>query len=456
MQMDYFTEQALTHDECLSKIRKIYGDRAIVLTQKTVRIGGFLGLFAREGVEMTGYVPKTFMKNAAGIISYQGGGLPSGNYGGNAGAAPGGTGSAQAQAAPRISPRNEPGPREPGSLRELASQREPLDFGEERLKLLAATGNSTLPTVLEELRNINEKIGVISAAAAPAREEHPNVSRLKELLSMNDFSPSYQAQLLARVKKDCSLENLEDFDALQDKALEWIGETIRIYREKPIVRPPRVMILVGPTGVGKTTTIAKLAAIFGLSGQRPLSVRMITIDALRIGARAQIEAYGEIMGFPVSYVDNREDLRKTLALYAEGVDLILVDTFGKSPRDSVKLGEMKHILDACGSQAEAHLVMTAATKSGDLVEIMRQFEPFNYQSVLVTKLDETSGMGNVISALAERGKSVSYITDGQSVPNDIQRANVVHFLTNLEGFKVNRQKIEEKFPVDKSEQNQWR
>jgi flagellar biosynthesis protein FlhF len=320
--------------------------------------------------------------------------------------------------------------------------------------LAAAGKDPALPTVLKELRDINEKIEAISAAAtSPAQEDHPNLRRLEELLVQNDFSSAYRSKLLARVRKECSLEVLEDFDALQDKALEWIGETISVYQEKPVARPPRVMILVGPTGVGKTTTIAKLAASFGLRDSHPLSVRMITIDSIRIGARAQIEAYGEIMGFPTSYADNREDLRKTLALYAEGVDLVLVDTFGKSPRDSVKLGEMKHILDVCGTQAEVHLAMTAGTTSGNLLEIMRQFEPFNYQSALITKLDETAGVGNVISALAEKGKSVSYITDGQKVPRDIQRATVVHFLTNLEGFKVNRQKIMEKFPVDKSDQN---
>ncbi|GHV61445.1 hypothetical protein AGMMS49587_05610 [Spirochaetia bacterium] len=450
MDMVQFTEQALTHDECLDKIRLKYGARAIILTQRTIRMGGFFGFGAKDGVEMSGYVPNNYVKNAAGVISYQGagssGGLPGGGLpaGGSFSGFPPGGGISQAQAAPRGNALKEPG-----------SRNEPLDFEEEKQKILAATGNSALPTILKELQGLSEKIETISAAAS-VQEDHPNLGRLEELLTLNDFSPAYKTRILERVRKECSLETLEDFDALQEKALEWIGETISIYREKPLVRLPRVMILVGPTGVGKTTTIAKLAAIFGLRDVNPLSVRMITIDALRIGARAQIEAYGEIMGFPVSYVDNREDLRKTLALYSEGVDLILIDTFGKSPRDSVKLGEMKQILDGCGTQAEVHLAMTAGTTSGNLLETMRQFEPFNYQSVLITKLDESTGVGNVISALAEKGKSVSYITNGQTVPHDIQRANVVHFLTNLEGFKVNRQKIEERFPVDKSDQNQWR
>jgi flagellar biosynthesis protein FlhF len=96
----------------------------------------------------------------------------------------------------------------------------------------------------------------------------------------------------------------------------------------------------------------------------------------------------------------------------------------------------------------------AATKTSDLQDILRQFEPFNYQSVIITKIDETIRMGNIISVLAEKGKSVSYITNGQTVPTDIKRAEVAYFLRSLDGFQVNRQKIEERFPVEHKE-IQW-
>jgi flagellar biosynthesis protein FlhF len=308
--------------------------------------------------------------------------------------------------------------------------------------------------VLSTVQEIKEKM---DQAAQPAPEEHPNIKQLRELFDLNDFSSAYQETITARIRKECSLEILDDFEALQDRTLEMIGESLSIFREKPPSRPPRIMILVGPTGVGKTTTIAKLAAVYGLSnsGRPPLRVRMITIDSLRIGARNQIEAYGEIMGIPVAYVDNHEELRKTVALFSEGVDLILIDTFGKSPRDAVKLGEMKYILDACGSKAEVHLALTAATKTSDLQDILRQFEPFDYQSVIITKMDETMRIGNVISVLSERGKSISYITTGQTVPTDIQRADTARFLCSLEGFSVDREKIEERFPVDKYDEIQW-
>jgi flagellar biosynthesis protein FlhF len=87
---------------------------------------------------------------------------------------------------------------------------------------------------------------------------------------------------------------------------------------------------------------------------------------------------------------------------------------------------------------------------------MRQFEPFNYRSIVLTKMDETDRIGNVISALAEKRKSVSYITDGQTVPVDIRRASVVRFLTSLEGFKINREKIENRFPSGEADQFKWR
>jgi flagellar biosynthesis protein FlhF len=210
--------------------------------------------------------------------------------------------------------------------------------------------------------------------------------------------------------------------------------------------------------VGKTTTIAKLAAVYkmGRMGTRPLSVRMITTDNYRIGAEQQIESYGNIMDIPVFRVNSDQELKKTIALNSEDADLILIDTTGRSPRASVELAKMKQLLDASGPSAEFHLALSATIRASDVTEILRQFEPFAYRSVIITKLDETGRLGNVISALAERGKAVSYITEGQQVPNDIQKANAVRFLRDLEGFHVDRNKIELRFSNDEVEQIKWR
>ncbi|MDR3247560.1 MAG: flagellar biosynthesis protein FlhF [Treponema sp.] len=435
--MVQFIEQAYDMDECLDKIRAKYGERFTILSHKTIRLGGFLGLFTREGIEVSGYIPNRYEKTSSGLMTFQGMNLPGMNYAvtGTSGPAP--------------------------VSREAAPRNETLVFEEEKRKIMASQGKDlTMQQVLSTVQEIKEKIDQAAPAAQEGLgQEHPNIKRLRECFELNDFSSGYQEKIIARIKKECPLDTLEDYDALQDTVLEWIGESINIFREKPFSGgSPRIMVLVGPTGVGKTTTIAKLAAVFsGLSssGKPARSVRMITIDSLRIGAHSQIEAYGEIMRIPVDYVKSQEELRKAIALATGGADIILIDTFGKSPRDAVKLGEMKHILDACGSRAEVHLTLMAATKTSDIQDILRQFEIFGYQSVIITKMDETIRMGNVISVLAEKGKSVSYITTGQTVPTDIQRAEVVRFLCNLEGFRVNRPKIEARFPLEE-EEIQWR
>jgi flagellar biosynthesis protein FlhF len=348
-----------------------------------------------------------------------------------------------------------------------------LDFVEAKKRVLAAAGKNpdqvfqeiqeqdeteaeaqsrNQQIILDKLEKIQKKI-----ETGTEKTEHPNLLRISQMLKKNDFSEHYTAGILEKARKELPLDTLENFNAVQDRVIGWIGESIQIYDVPDRPANGRIMALVGPTGVGKTTTIAKLAAIYGIenSGRRPISVRMITIDAFRIGAGKQIEAYGDIMEIPVSYMDNHRDLRREIDLYHEETDLILVDTIGRSPRDSVKLGEMKELLNACGSSAEIHLAMAASTKTSDIEHILQQFEPFGYQAVMLTKLDETRHVGNVISALAERGKPVSYITDGQIVPKDIRKASVVRFLINLDEFRVDREVIEKQFPAVGADQFQW-
>jgi flagellar biosynthesis protein FlhF len=388
------------------------------MNYRSIRMGGiFGGLFARDGVEVTGYI-STDLRLAAGMAS-------AARQGGQAG---------------------QPGYGQTGLPIETGLPKQPLDFEEEKKKILANAGkpDPTLQKLLTQMETLTEKI---DAGVRPQGEEHPTLGRLEEVFYQNDFSPAYTKAMLDRARKEFSLGDLEDYDMVQNRVIEWIGETVKIHTGIPGRRKPRILVLVGPTGVGKTTTIAKLAFAFGYGGfgQPPLSVKLITIDGYRIGAKEQLETYGGILEIPVSAVSDAQELRKTIAFYQDDADLILIDTIGKSPRDAVELGKMKQCLDACGSAAEVHLVMTAGIKYSDIREILRQFAPFNYQSVVITKLDETIRVGNVISALFADGKAVSYITDGQPVDKHIHPASVVRFLINLEGFRINREEIEKRF-----------
>lgn len=386
--MEYFTERGASHREVLDKISLKYGLNTIIMTRKTITIGGFLGLFKKEGVEYTGYISDKARQD---------------------------TQSRDNQAKKAI------------------------------LEAAGKKDNSLMENLLEEVKSLRGELhsGPVNTPA----KQHENIEQLEELLGENDFSHKFITELVDRLKKEFSLEDLDDYSLIQQSILEWIGDKIDIYKEKPS-RIPRIFILVGPTGVGKTTTIAKLAAIKGIatSEKSPLSVRMITIDNYRIGAKKQIETYGDIMGIPVSCVETFSDLEKKIHQYNDA-DLILVDTIGKSPTDFMKLAEMRKLLDACGSGSEVHLAISSTTKTCDVKEILSQFEPFRYESVILTKLDETALVGNIISLLAESGKSVSYITDGQVVPQDIEAATKIKLLEKLAGFSVDREKLLRKFPI---------
>jgi len=434
----YFIEKASTYDEAERKAREKYGERLTILMHENVKIPrGPFKLFSQDGVQITGIIPR---------------GRP----------AP----VAEKPATVAEKP----------AMTSSSSSKMTLDFAAEKEKLLAManTGkeNSTLKEVLKlcesqlaEVRTIKEKLEEQSFANSQVdlSAEHPTLSRLDSVLTLNDFSVSCRKVLLERARKEFSLDGLLDYDAVQDKALQWIGEGIKIYNSgefngKFKVRP-KIVVLVGPTGVGKTTTVAKLAANFGIDdkGRHKRNVSLITIDSYRIGAKQQLEVYGGVMEFPCFSATDYDDLKKIIAVNSDNTDLFLVDTIGKSPRDMARLGEMKLLLDALGTLAEVHLVVAATTKPSDVEEILKTFEPFNYKSVIVTKMDETLRIGNIIGALSERAKPVSYITNGQKVPTDIRKASVIQFLVNLEGFKVNRIKLEGKFPDRGNELiQQWR
>lgn len=394
--MQYLVEQASTHREALERIRARYGDAAQVLAQRTVRSGGFMGLFARDAVEITYIVRDDGLKE---------------------------------------------------------SEKKRIDVEEEKRRLMERIGQErALQEVLHEVRELKDLVSEAGGRPGQAEQDHPSLTELAELLERNEFSPAYRERILARARDDFSLGELDDFDAVQDKVLEWIGDGVKLAHEPGRGRP-RVVVLVGPTGVGKTTTIAKLAAIhkLGLAGLQAQDVRMITIDTFRIGAQQQIEKYAEIMRLPVSAVETAEDLRATIAMHRD-TDLILVDTIGKSPRDAVRLAEMQQILEACGPSAEVYLAISATTKTQDMADVFRQFEPFGYRAVVVTKTDETGRLGNVLSVLADKDKPVAWMTDGQRVPMDIERAHPLRFLINLEGFRPNRPKLEERYgaPADRA------
>jgi len=464
--MEMYVQQGDSRMDCELKIARKYKRPFQILSEKDIRIGGILGgLFSKPGVQVEFYFTPQKTHSAPMYINNQ-------NAGGYHNSVPS---SWYAQETRRqYDPASAQGQASRGRLAESTlleeEKRKVLAVAGDRLQSAGTGGKDASQQFLDALKELKDIVGSVKSGA---KEEHPAFAHVTELLKLNDFSEKYINMMLERLRKEMVLEKLNDLDVVREQLLYWIGESIGVYKDEAapgqavsqqtvtqqaVMRNPRVMVLIGPTGVGKTTTISKLAAIYSIGNDDvpAIDVRMITIDAFRIGAKDQLEQIGNIMRIPVSCVDNRQDLRKEIALYGDDADLVLIDTIGKSPKDASKLGEMKEILDGAGRLAEFHLVIGAGTKTTDIESILRQFEPFNYKYVILSKMDETERIGNIISALYDKQKRVSYITDGQRVPADIRRATVVHFLINLEGFKINRDKIEERFPSGGADQFKWK
>ena len=182
---------------------------------------------------------------------------------------------------------------------------------------------------------------------------------------------------------------------------------------------PRIMAIVGPTGVGKTTTIAKLAAMHALN--RGASVAMITTDNFRVGAIEQLKTYAKIMDIPLEVAATSQELAKTLARHADK-DLILIDTAGRSPKDAERLAELKGFLE-CHPGIETYLCMSATTRARELDEIIATFGVLPITRFLFTKLDESESYGCIVNTHLKHKLPLSYFTTGQKVPEDIEVAS---------------------------------
>ncbi|HQO95993.1 MAG TPA: flagellar biosynthesis protein FlhF [Sedimentibacter sp.] len=194
----------------------------------------------------------------------------------------------------------------------------------------------------------------------------------------------------------------------------------------------KVIIVIGPTGVGKTTTLAKLAANMVLNEKK--RVGLITSDTYRIAAVEQLKTYSEIIGVPLSIIYTPGEILNAIESYADK-DLILVDTAGRSHKDKYQLMELKTLIKS-SINYEVYLVISATTKFSDCIEIIKNYSFLDDYKLLFTKLDETSAFGVILNVAYITKKPISYITTGQSVPDDIEIADNGKIINCLLGDKL--------------------
>lgn len=182
-------------------------------------------------------------------------------------------------------------------------------------------------------------------------------------------------------------------------------------------KKPRLMVLVGPTGVGKTTTIAKLAARAKINDRQ--KVGLITLDTFRIAAVDQLDKYAHIIGLPLKVATDPGELQAAVRSFrAQGMELIFIDTAGRSPRDELKMAELREFLSVLPG-AEVHLVASTTTHARTIESTANRFAPLGFHMLILTKVDESVSFGALAHSLVSIGRPVSFVTDGQNVPDDI-------------------------------------
>jgi flagellar biosynthesis protein FlhF len=397
--MNLQTFKAATMGEALTQVKSVMGSDAVILHTRTFQTRQWWGLRRREMVEITA---------GKGI---------------NVGA--------------RHVRRQQPQTKVPATAAAGVYGRAGLVGGDS-----VANGNGAAPrTMAEGGRQLLETPGVQSVALLGLTQEMSALkgivkdlvtqTRVKQTPQIPEEFFDYFVQLLSSevdeqlaadiiktLHKTLRPEHLQNPEFVREKLAEQLEKLLPT--AGPIVRTktqgPHIVALIGPTGVGKTTTIAKLAANLKLREKHRIG--LITLDTYRIAAVDQLKRYADIIGAPLRVVNGVDDLREAMAAMAD-CDFLLIDTAGRSPNDTLKLNELKSLLETAQPE-EVHLVLSATSSSETLQLAINRFSDVRVDRVIFTKIDEAAHVGALLNVLRKVNKSLSYITTGQDVPDDIE------------------------------------
>ncbi len=247
-------------------------------------------------------------------------------------------------------------------------------------------------------------------------------------LLKNEVDEDIAKGIIEQVAKRSSSRNINDASIVMHSVIaSMLGKPEPIYLRKD--GKPTVILFVGPTGVGKTTTLAKLAATFMLSNNK--RVGLITADTYRIAAVDQLKTYAEILGIPISVAYSVVEITNEIQKYNDK-DIILVDTAGCSYRDKQKFDELKKLVSACNAD-NIFLVLSSTVSSKNCRDIIKNYDFIPNYKLIFTKLDESPVYGSILNTKCYSNRSLSYITNGQNVPDDIEVANIDRLSKNLLG-----------------------
>lgn len=256
------------------------------------------------------------------------------------------------------------------------------------------------------MKEMQEMKSMISMLSEP-KEKATRKTKLEQKLNRIDISEKLKKKILNKITNDKS-DKKED-----EKLKDIIDKTVNISKTEIT----GVNVLIGPTGVGKTTTIAKLAGRLSLTDKK--KVGLITIDTYRIGAVEQLKTYADIMNLPFKVVINVKEMEEAINSMKD-LDVILVDTTGRSSKNNMQISELRTYVEKSRAN-KVHLVISSTTKNNDIETIVKGYSQIKIDNIIVTKLDETASYGSLLSILDASKKPISYVTTGQNVPDDIMK-----------------------------------
>ncbi len=281
--------------------------------------------------------------------------------------------------------------------------------------------------LMQELGELKKQLVLMKENMLDKAEESV-AQKVKRLFMNKGISETWLDEVLLSL-----LDNdiLEDTSLLVSYLLEEIDESLQVQKET--LGEPKIMMLVGPTGVGKTTTIAKLAARYAFLMDRPYKVALLNLDSYKVGAYEQLSHYADIMQIEHLTVENPEAFKEALEAL-EAYDVVLVDTAGMSPYDTQKfIKAVEFVQSDVSLKIEVGLVLAATVKYEDMNDIYNNFSFLGLDSLIISKFDETKHFGTLLNFMLLYKTPMSYFSIGQEVPDDLIPASKEYLLEKFIG-----------------------
>jgi len=384
--------------DTMSKIKRELGPEAVILQTRQIKEGGFLGFFSRTKVEITAAIEERALKSKAVGISEE---------------EPHSTISTD-----KIKKAYEAYRDKENEYTKDKVEKEERDYSSNSDRLLQTT-QSEIKEMHSILKEINKQMAKGEFAQTRSSEILPEpFTAWADFLAVKGVSREMTDRLLQRLKDSTSPEQWYNNSFILESLSKQVEtlcantETIRPRKSKTTV-----VALVGPTGVGKTTTIGKLAAGFSIIERR--KVALVTADTYRVAAVEQLKTFGEIIGVPVEVVMTPEGLKEAIADHRDK-ELIFIDTAGRSPHHELHMSELEAFLYKAKPDLTM-LVMSVTTNLNDQLKVYERFKSLSTHLIL-TKLDESMNLGSVLDLLVHIHLPLAYLTNGQNVPDDIDAA----------------------------------